>query len=901
MTRRSPSEQAAVAARSEPSPTASPRGRLRFALRALTALGILLLIAVLLFTAYLRHAMHANLAQIEGTLHVPGLSAPVSVERDVHGVPSLHAATLDDLLFAQGFVTAQDRLWQMDAVRRHAAGELAEILGSNLLDHDRTQRVLQLRNAADRALLQLPADQRHQLEAYARGVNAYITSANGRLPVEFALLHYQPAPWQPRDSLLVAFAMAQDLGTTFPTKLLRESFSAHMPADLLADLYPVGTSRDRPPNEAVPDLTAPQPDVPPAPLDESQSSLHAPRLHPQMPGAQPQELLAVAQQFRNASCADCRAGSNNWAVAGTRSASGMPLVANDMHLALGVPDIWYTIGLNIKASSLNVAGVSLPGVPFVIVGRNAHVAWGFTNLGGDAQDLYIEHTRGTGAAMEFERADGTWQPMLHHAELIRVRGGRDQTLDVVCTTHNAGAATLETPVITPLYAHESRTLSLAWTVYDASAIDLPLLAVAQAANGQALAAAFAKFNAPSLNLIFADDAGHIGYHAVGNIPVRGPAAVHPAAQSPLLLTQSSSQDAADGSGAADENAPTTPVLTIGSPIPPTPVDALDINAQWSGYVPYAALPAVNDPPSGVLATANARVTPDNYPYTLALGWAPAFRVDRIVRTLLSQSRATPEDMRRLQNDVYSDFDLTLAHRLAYALDQTPPSTDKKLNARRATAANLLRAWDGNVTADSPAAAIVVAARGELWSMLLTPQVAAHDHIAADKTAGIVRLYSWETQTAALERILLLQPPRWLPQQFANWNTFLVSALDRGLVATRAPEDLTQLHYGRLHPVELRHALLSMSPLLAHLLGTPVGSGLLALGGDGTTVKASSHSFGPSQRFVADMGNSTTWMTITTGESGNPASDYYLDQLSSWVRGEALPLTSPTAHTLTLAP
>jgi len=218
----------------------SPARRLSRALRRLLAamagVAILCALALLVFALFLRHDMRAALPQLDGELHLAGLTAPVTVTRDQQGVPNIQAATLNDLLFAQGFVTAQDRLWQMDALRRHAAGELAEILGPSMVEHDRQQRILQLRAAADRAVLALPPEQLAQLQAYARGVNAFLESHSDRLPVEFHLLHYQPAPWTPRDSLLVSLAMFQDLATSFPTKLRREALAQHLSPELTADL-----------------------------------------------------------------------------------------------------------------------------------------------------------------------------------------------------------------------------------------------------------------------------------------------------------------------------------------------------------------------------------------------------------------------------------------------------------------------------------------------------------------------------------------------------------------------------------------------------------------------------------------------------------------------------------------
>ena len=220
--------------------------------------------------------LRANLPQLDGSITVYGLAAKVTVQRDARGIPYIRANSLDDLVFAQGFVTAQDRLWQMDLLRRHAAGELAAILGRTALAHDRLQRTLQLRTAADNAYAALPPDQKHWLEVYARGVNASIRAQYSHLPVEFRLLGFKPEPWSPRDSVLVELAMFQDLTTAFPDKLGREALATHLSPDLIADLYPTGSWRDHPPGQPIPDLTAPQPEIKDVPLDESQTKLRQP-------------------------------------------------------------------------------------------------------------------------------------------------------------------------------------------------------------------------------------------------------------------------------------------------------------------------------------------------------------------------------------------------------------------------------------------------------------------------------------------------------------------------------------------------------------------------------------------------------------------------------------------------
>jgi len=256
-------------------PRRSGRGRRIFG-TALVAAAVLTIAAWALGRVYFRRAMNQNLPRLDGAMTVYGLGAPVEVQRDARGVPHIQASSLNDLLFAQGFVTAQDRLFQMDLLRRHAAGQLAAVLGRSLLEHDRLQRTLQLRAAAERAVAALPPVQRHFLEVYAAGVNASMAAQHDHLPVEFRVIGYSPQPWTPRDSMLVELAMFQDLTTGFPEKLGREALAAHLPPDLMADLYPVGSWRDHPPGQPLPDVTAPQQEFKDNPLDESQSKLRAP-------------------------------------------------------------------------------------------------------------------------------------------------------------------------------------------------------------------------------------------------------------------------------------------------------------------------------------------------------------------------------------------------------------------------------------------------------------------------------------------------------------------------------------------------------------------------------------------------------------------------------------------------
>ncbi len=767
--------------------------------------------------------MRTSLPQLDGQLHVAGLSHPVTVRRDGHGVPHITAANMDDLIVAQGYVTAQDRLWQMDMLRRYASGNLAEILGPSAVEHDRAQRTLEIGHAADAALAVMDPADRQFLGDYARGVNACIAETQTHLPAEFRLLHYRPQPWQPRDSVLVGLNMVETLSTDFPTKLAREKIAErlHRPI-LIDDLYPVGSWRDHPPISTAPDITAPQ-EVPQVPLDSSQTGVEK----------NVEDMLRLRQLLpssRILDCDDCAPGSNNWAVSGAHTVTGMPLLSNDMHLDHTIPDTWYEAQLS--SGDFNVAGVTLPGVPFAIVGHNGHIAWGFTLLYADVQDVYVEQTDGN----TYKTAQG-WQPFQHDREAIHVRGGRDVTLDVLRTDHG--------PVITPLLPHEKRTLALRWTVYDPRVVSMPFYQVDSAQNWEQFRAALALFGGPPQNAVYADTQGNIGYQAAGKIPMR-------------------------------------PNGLMGVPI-------TDTNHEWQGYIPFDQLPSAYDPPGGILATANARVTPDGYPYPITLDWAAPYRNERIWKVLASKPKLSAADMLALQNDVYSTLDQELAQRFTYAIDHAAHP-----NRRLREAADRMRTWDGNVTVPSVAATIVDAARDALWPMMLKP-----------KLGDEWKLYRWASSSFVEEQIVAGQPRRWLPSQYSDWNEFLAAAVDRGMTALHAPLDLDRWHYGEAHPVEVEHPLYGGIPWMRGWTGT----GAQPQSGDGSTVKQVSRTFGPSERLTVDLSNlDRSTLNIVIGQSGDPLSQNYLDQWPFWYAGKtfALPFSdaavqSAAAHTLTLVP
>ena len=823
-----------------PTPHRPRRRWLRILLWSGCGLLTLVVLAAVVGVLWLRGAERAALPVLDGDLHISGLSAPVVVRRDAHGVPHIEASTQDDLFMAQGYDTAQDRLWQMDTFRRNAYGELAELIGPALVPHDRMQRVLLFRKTAARIYANLDAADRTRLDDYARWVNSFIAQHQDSLPAEFKLLAYRPNPWTGEDSIVVGLSMEQTLDTHWDTKLVRELIAAKLQNPKLeADLYPVGSWRDRPPTGEVIDWSQPHPAPPGTYEDEDDDNTQAHRVP-----AGGEDLRGLHALLGLPNCDGCTLGSNNWVIAGSHTASGKPMLSNDMHLELTEPNIWFMADLN--APGYHAAGVTLPGMPCVIAGHNEHVAWGITALYADVQDLYIEGLDGKGNYKA--HSDDSWKPLVADHEVIHVRGTKDVVFDVQSTEDG--------PLLNPMLKNETRPISLKWTMYDPSLNLIPIYQVNVAANAAEFTTALSAWCWPTLNMVYSDDAGHIGYHAVGKVPLR--------------------MSGGD---------------VWGKPLDRFWGDGWDnLRAEWQGYIPFDKMPTSFDPPSGFLATANSQVTTEKHPYWLTLEWASPYRTERIYKVLQGRDQLKPADMLALQNDVYSEVDQELGHRFAYAIDHTPGADD-----RLKKAADLMRSWDGRLTADSAAASIVTQTRMALWPLILEPKLGRE---AAED-------YRWSESAFAEEEIIMHANPDWLPQVYKNWDALLTEAVRRSMASGKAPADVAQWSYGNWHRLDIEHPLARFLPLIGRIAGT----GPQAFSGDTTTVKQADGIHGPSQRFTVDWSNiDDATENITLGESSDPYSPYFRDQWNDWYGGTtfALPFTpaavaAQTRHTLRLLP
>ncbi len=726
----------------------------------------------------------------------------------------------------------------MDMTRRAAAGEMAEILPASSapapapsrstsvvrrrtswVEYDKQQRILRLRAVSDRVAAQLPDRDRAFFEAYVRGVNAYIEQHRDHLPIEFRILQYVPRTWTTSDSVLVGIAMSQLLNPQYETEYWRAKIGARLAPELMADLYPVSSRRDHPPASGA---NAPTSGVP---------AKTAPRK---------KTAAAIAGRVLD-DCESCAPGSNNWVVSGAHTVTGKPLLSNDMHLPHREPGVWYEVQLHVNCAApscggdFNVEGFSLPGIPFVTVGHNQRIAWGFTNLNPDVQDLFVENFNPAG---EYETREGWKKPDTYH-EVIHVKGQPDVEMDVQITRHG--------PIVSELFPGETRKIALQWLIYDSRAISIPLFDLDSAQNWEQFRKALSAFATPSQNVVYADVDGNIGYQPMGFVPVR-----------------------ASGDGTV-------------------PVSGADGAHDWTGYLPFDKLPSLYNPSSGIIATANAKITPEGYPYLLATQWFPPYRTERIYKVLEEDpdKKFAPADMLALQTDITSEYDRFFAEHFVYAVDHS-----SKAGARAREAAEIMRGFDGRMLADSAAPTIEVSARKALWELLLEPKLGAEwEH------------YEWSEAAVALENIVSAQPERWWPPGYSNFNDLLAAAVENAV--KDGPSNLKSWQYGTAFPVEINHPLFGAIPILRGW----TGPGRKPQSGGSYTVKQVGRTFGPSERMTVDFSNlDASTFNIVIGESGQVFSPYYMDQWLAWYGNTTFTLAysdqavqGAKAHELTLAP
>ncbi|HEY6215108.1 MAG TPA: penicillin acylase family protein [Pyrinomonadaceae bacterium] len=742
-------------------------------------------------------------------IQIKGIKDKITIYRDERGIPYIEAQNDEDLYFAQGYATAADRLWQMDLFRRTVRGELAEVLGvgpNNIaLDQDKLHRTYGFTQAAEAELAAASPRTRAVLEAYARGVNAYAASLDPKsMPPEFQILQYSFRPWTPTDSLAVVKIFFEALSDTWRLDIMRQALSV-LPAEKRAELLP----------EISPiDVLVVGKDTK---AKGSSAQLKVDPVSPEF-----LEKLAYNQAIATAALArigfdtDALAASNNWVVSGNRTVTGKPLLANDPHLRPTAPSIWHMI--NLSAPGVRVAGVAAAGLPGVVIGHNDHIAWGFTNVGPDVQDLYIEKFNPDNPK-QYQTPSG-WQDAVIRHEEIKVRKGIGSsefdtvTQDVTVTRHG--------PII---FEGDGKRYALRWTGLDPTKNNADSTYVLnRARNWKEFNTALESFTAPTQNIVYADVDGHIGYHAAGVVPIR---------------------KSGDGS---------------------VPYDGATDAGEWTNYIPIAKLPAVYDPPSGIIVTANQRIVGTDYPYFLTHSWAQPYRARRIWDLLNEKPKLSAEDIRRVQGDVYSIAGVLFTKEAVKLLRPKLTPSDDKLTATL----EAFDKWDGRVNAESTVAPIASQMRLAFRSKILTAALGQE----------LVRSYQWSNFDTTLDRVIKDQPATWLPKEFSSYADLMRACYDEAItnLTKSLGADQSKWSWGDLAKARFPHPL-GGAPLIGAQFTVPPfpqnGTG----GSLGATVNVGAS---VSMRLIADPSDwDKTQQGIALGESGLPKSPHWSDQLADW--------------------
>lgn len=766
---------------------------------------LLLLVVVLVAGGYFY--LRTSLPKVSGEVRVEGLEGPVEIVRDADAVPHIYASSHADAVFGLGFVHAQDRLWQMEFQRRVGSGRLSEVIGEATVSTDRFIRTLGIEQAAESGLEALSPEARGLIDAYVAGINAYLAQRRGALPVEFLLLGFEPAPFEPVDVLVWAKMMAWDLGDNWSDELLRAQLVKQLaPADVSAMIAELWPGYDDAATVVVPEGAA-----------EYLRDLDV------------TALLELAGPPKPDGY-----GSNNWVLSGDVTATGKPILANDPHLSLQAPSLWYFAHL--VAPGVNVMGATLPGTPAVLLGRTDRHAWGFTNNGADVQDLFLERLDPSDAG-RYLTPDGS-EPFTTRQEVIKVKGQDDVVVQVRSTRHGPVISDVDSrsrEVAGGPLGGPDEVLAFSWTALAPGDRTIEsVLGMNTATSWGEFEDALELFVAPMQNIVYADVDGVVAYYAPAHVPIR-----------------------AGGIGAV-------------------PTRGWTGEGDWIGQVPFDALPHVIQPASGRIVTANQRVVPEDYPYYLTRDWTAPYRAERINALLDGQERATVDYSVATQLDQVS----LMAREFVPLAQNAPAATDgaKKLQA-------MLVGFDGDMVMGSPAPLAFAA-----WYRRFAYSLYQDD--LGDVTSSFFNL------RPDLTRAILAGEPDWCDDKntpgIETCEQMAALALDSAwteLVAAFGA-DTSKWNWGKAHQAVQEHAVLGSTPL------APIANLRVPNGGDGFSVDAAGYGLkfgnfdqthGPGYRAVYDLAGGGGWFIHGTGQSGNLLSRRYRDFMDRWQQGDMIPM------------
>jgi penicillin amidase len=738
--------------------------------------------------------LRQSLPRTEGEIGLPGLTARVDILRDRYGVPHIFAEAEQDAHFALGFVHAQDRLWQLEMNRRVGAGRLSEVVGSSGLETDRFMRTLGVRRAAEASLLHLDADTRLHLDAYAAGINAFL-AARPVLPPEFLLLRVKPEAWTPADSISWTKIMAWDLGGNWRNELLRLRLSRTLPLSRIHEFLPPY------PGEAPPEIVD---------LRKLYEGLG-------------EEKLVSGTDF-----SDSSNGSNSWVVAGARSASGKPMLANDPHLGLAAPSLWYLAHLN--APGLNAIGATLPGVPGVLIGRNDRIAWGFTNTGADVQDLYLEKLD---AAGNYLTPEGP-RAFTVFSETIKVKDKEDERLQVRVSRHG--------PVISDVmnqFAPRGYVLALAWTALAEDDLSLQAaIGLARAKNWNEFLNELKNLHSTQQTITYADVDGNIGFIAAGRVPLRKP-----------------------------ENNLKGLAPALG----------WDARYDWNGYLAFEALPRAFNPSAGSLVAANHKTVPAGYRHHISFEWQPPHRARRIEELLSRDRQHTAASFARVQLDTVS---LAVRELLPHLLSTKPKSDEAR------AALKMLATWDGTMAAARPEPLIVTAWWRELTRALYADELGdAFRAQWAPRSLFVVSVFSGKNPAWCDD----VRTPRIEFCEEVLTDSLEKALTD---LKARYGLNMEAWKWGEAHAAQHRHRPFWRHAWLARFFDfsvpSPGDANSINVGHSDFSDEAAPYANrrAATYRGIYDLADPQSSLFIHSGgQSGNPLSPHYRAFAEPWSRGE----------------